>query len=276
MTELQEFWRMYKAEKAVICQPTTMSTDYAQAEQYILRNPETGRAAITYQLQQQPRKTAIKVAARIKSVYRWAHETGLVATNPVANYKLPKTAQEEDVVVIPRHEEPLLFAGLERSGNRPSYASLARFMGQTALRTGEAFAVHLDDIRDGMLLVHRNWTLTHSLKNSTKTNRRRRVPLNPVAQGILERLAPGAINGFIFPYNRYSFQDFFASRVKNMVEQGVLSHHYRPYDLRHTVISRWIEAGISIPQIAQWAGNSNEVIFRHYAGVTQQYEMPVL
>jgi hypothetical protein len=41
-------------------------------------------------------------------------------------------------------------------------------------------------------------------------------------------------------------------------------------------LSRWIEAGIPVAQVAKWAGNSTEVIFKHYCNVTQDYEMPVL
>jgi hypothetical protein len=41
-------------------------------------------------------------------------------------------------------------------------------------------------------------------------------------------------------------------------------------------ISRWLEAGISVAQCAKWAGNTSEVIWKHYAGTTQECEMPVL
>jgi hypothetical protein len=35
-------------------------------------------------------------------------------------------------------------------------------------------------------------------------------------------------------------------------------------------------AGIPVTQAAQWAGNTSEVIWKHYAGSTKDYEMPVL
>ena len=41
-------------------------------------------------------------------------------------------------------------------------------------------------------------------------------------------------------------------------------------------ISRWLEAGIPVAQAAQWAGNTSEVIWKHYASNTTDYEMPVL
>lgn len=40
----------------------------------------------------------------------------------------------------------------------------------------------------------------------------------------------------------------------------------RPYDLRHTAITTWLNAGVPIAEVARRAGNSPEVIHRRYAG----------
>jgi integrase len=64
--------------------------------------------------------------------------------------------------------------------------------------------------------------------------------------------------------------------VSERHEVGLISNLYRPYDCRHTAISRWIEAGIPVPQVAAWAGNTSEVIFKHYCNATQEYDMPEL
>ncbi|MEV8634593.1 hypothetical protein AB0395_23335 [Streptosporangium sp. NPDC051023] len=39
----------------------------------------------------------------------------------------------------------------------------------------------------------------------------------------------------------------------------------RVYDLRHACLSTWLNAGISPKQVAEWAGNSVEVLLRTYA-----------
>jgi integrase len=39
----------------------------------------------------------------------------------------------------------------------------------------------------------------------------------------------------------------------------------RPYDLRHTCLSTWLNAGIPPRQIAEWAGHSLEILLRTYA-----------
>ncbi len=40
----------------------------------------------------------------------------------------------------------------------------------------------------------------------------------------------------------------------------------RPYDLRHTCITRWLNAGVPIAEVARRVGNSPEVIHRRYHG----------
>jgi hypothetical protein len=37
------------------------------------------------------------------------------------------------------------------------------------------------------------------------------------------------------------------------------------YDLRHAAVSTWLNAGISPTQVAEWAGQSPEVLWRNYA-----------
>jgi hypothetical protein len=39
----------------------------------------------------------------------------------------------------------------------------------------------------------------------------------------------------------------------------------RPYDLRHACLFTWLNAGVDAPQVAEWAGNSVEVLLRVYA-----------
>ncbi len=39
----------------------------------------------------------------------------------------------------------------------------------------------------------------------------------------------------------------------------------RPYDLRHACLSTWLNAGVAPAQVAEWAGNSVEVLLRTYA-----------
>ena len=234
---------------------------------------------MTWVLQQKPTKTSRRVAMYVKSLYRWAtnEDIALVERNPILSFKMPKAPQEdEEIIVIPRNEVSIVISTLEGKLRKPKYnwAFYSEFMLQTAMRTGEVRALRWEDIKDNKILVHSNYTLTHGHKDSTKTNRKRWVPLNQRCQEILDKTPRE--DSYIFPYNRYAFQSYFYDRMKELKEENIITHRYRPYDLRHTAISRWIESQIPVAQVASWAGNSSEVIWKHYCNVTQEYEMPVL
>lgn len=278
---LQNAWEEFKNERSVTLCPTSLVSDYAQVTKWIMRCPitdmEDGRQVLTWVFKQKPIKSARRVAMYVKSLYRWAtsEDIGYLQKNPILTFRMPKPPQgDEEIVVIPRGEVSLLLSAFEARQKKNPWSAYAEFMLQTAMRTGEVRAMKWDDIKDDKVLVHANFTLTHGLKNSTKTNKKRSVPLNVRAKQILEKQPQD--DEYVFPCNRNSFMSFFYDRAKELKEAELITHRYRPYDLRHTAISRWLEEDIPVAQAAKWAGNSSEVIWKHYVNVTQDYEIPIL
>jgi len=280
---VSEVWAMFLQERSISLCPTSLASDYRQVSKWLARCPiqdlAQGRQVLIWLLNQKPILAARRVCMFVRSMYRWAcaDDVGLLQGNPVANFRMPKAPQKScEITVIPRHEVALVLAGLSAKMHHKTvdWSLFAEFMLQTAMRTGEVRAARWIDIKESRLLVHSNYTLTHGLKDSTKTNKQRWVPLNPRAQEILEQLPRDS--HYIFPWNRQAFQSFFSQRMSEMHRAGLIEKRYRPYDLRHVAISRWLEAGIPVTQAAQWAGNTSEVIWKHYAGSTTDYEMPVL
>jgi len=281
MLTLQQAWEEFKQERSISLCPTSLVSDYAQTTKWLNRCPITdlteGRKVMSWVLSQKPIKSSRRVSMYVKSLYAWAssEEIGYLDKNPIGKYKMPKPPQsEEEVIVIPKNECTLLLTAFKAKQKKNNWAAYSEFMLQTAMRTGEVRAIKWDDIKENKLLVHSNYTLTHGLKNSTKTNKKRTVPLNERSQQIL-RDQP-QISEYVFPYDRNSFMSFFYDRAKELKEADLITHRYRPYDLRHTAISRWLESQIPVAQAAKWAGNSSEVIWKHYVNVTQDYEIPIL
>lgn len=283
-TTLNDAWQQFVAERSISLAATSLNSDYRQVTKWLARCPhqefETdGRKALTWVLQQQPIQSSRRVAMYLKSLYRWASQEDiqLIERNPIQTFKMPKAPQrDEEVVVIPRKEVGLVLVALEakQTYRKTNWASYAEFMLQTAMRTGEVRALRWQDVKDDKILVHQNYTLTHGLKNSTKTNKKRWVPLNEKCQEILSTLEK--TDDFIFPWDRLAYQSYFRKKMEKLKAADLITHLYRPYDLRHTAISRWIEAGIPVAQVASWAGNTADVIWKHYANTTQDYEIPVI
>jgi len=280
---LHRLWSAFVEERSISLCPTSLTSDYRQVDKWLARcpiqDPAEARKIMIWVLGEKPVLTARRVAMYTKSMYRWAcqEDVALLQRNPLASFKMPKAPQrDEEIIVIPRTEVGLVLAALDakltyRSVNWSWYAE---FMLQTAMRTGEVRALRWSDIKDDKILVHQNYTLTHGLKTSTKTNKKRWVPLNAKCKTILDSLPQD--NAYLFPWQRVAFQSYFRKKLEPLHRTELISHLYRPYDCRHTAISRWIEAGIPVPQVAAWAGNTSEVIFKHYCNTTQEYEMPVL
>jgi integrase len=280
---LAELWDAFVAERSIALCPTSLTSDYRQIRKWLHRCPvqdtEQARQIMIWVLGQTPVLTSRRVAMYVKSMYKWASQEDVahLARNPIASFKMPKAPQRDiDIIVIPRNEVGIVLAALAAkcSYQDVNWSWYTEFMLQTAMRTGEVRALQWSDIKENKILVHSNWTLTHGYKDSTKTNKKRWVPLNSRCQAILEQLPRE--NECIFPWNRLAFQSYFRKKLQPLHGVGLISHLYRPYDCRHTAISRWIEAGIPVPQVANWAGNTSEVIFKHYCNTTQEYEMPVL
>jgi integrase len=282
--KLIDAWNEFLKEKSVFLCPTSLQSDYRQTSKWLKQCPvqdiNEGRKIMMWILSQEPQLSNRRVAMYLKALYRWmvSEDVEMIQKNPIANFKMPKKPQKDkDIIVIPQSEQDLVLNALEpneRITNRKNWRHYSEFMLQTGMRTGEVRALRWKDIKNNQVYVHQNYTLTHGLKNSTKTNETRWVPLNEIALKIIK--STSEVDEFIFPWNRYAFQSWFYDRMKQLHEDGIIEKRYRPYDLRHTAISRWIEAGIPVAQVAKWAGNSTEVIFKHYCNVTQSYEIPVL
>lgn len=287
MTTLTDLWAAFTAERSLSIEPTTAVT-YRQVALWLercpVKDPEQGRMALVWIMQQKPEKAALRVGQYIKTMYRWAcaEDVALVARNPVASFKFPKAKRrvDIDITVLPREAVDDVMAALRAASSRKAqWHLLAQFMLQTGMRTGEAFGIQWADVdlEARQVLVRGNFTITHGYLDRTKTGRNRLVPLNPIALAVLkerQRAADG--EPFVFPWNRNSFQTTFRSRMLKLRSQGVLDFLARPYTLRHTALSRWVEEGVPIQQVAKWAGNSSEMVWSHYAGCTTNYEMPTL
>ena len=280
---LEELWNAFVEERTISLCPTSLTSDYRQVGKWLARCPiqdfKEAKKIMMWVLKEKPVLSSRRVAMYLKTMYKWAvqEDVGYLDRNPLASFRMPKAPQkDEEIIVIPRNEVDTVLQTLaqKRTYRSVNWSAYTEFMLQTAMRTGEVRALEWKDIKENKILVHQNYTLTHGLKNSTKTNKKRWVPLNNKCKEILNKLPQE--NQFIFPWDRVAYQSYFRKKLQPMHQKGLISHLYRPYDCRHTAISYWIESGIPVPQVAAWAGNTSEIIFKHYCNTTKEYEMPEL
>jgi integrase len=180
-TTLSELWSAFLEERSISLCPTSLTSDYSQVTKWLKRCPiqdlNEARKIMIWVLGEKPVLSSRRVAMYTKTMFRWAaqEDVGYLDKNPLASFKMPKAPQkDEDIVVIPRDEVGLVLAALEakKTYKTVNWGWYTEFMLQTAMRTGEVRALRWSDIKDNKILVHQNWTLTHGLKDSTKTNKK--------------------------------------------------------------------------------------------------------
>ena len=135
-----------------------------------------------------------------------------------------------------------------------------------------------------------------ALKEGLKTQDKRKFPINPQLQAILQSIKPKSYqeSEFVFRGKKGGIIDFgdfcnhawkgYKNRHGKMIEGIVtrlvierkVGEYGRPYQCRHTFITLCLESGIDCKDVARWVGNSPEIIYRHYAGNRRDLQVPEL
>ena len=71
-------------------------------------------------------------------------------------------------------------------------------------------------------------------------------------------------------------QRYWVTVINSLVEDGKLHKYLKPYSLRHSGITRLIRNGYDIATVASLAGNSTEMICKHYLAAHNEILLPEL
>jgi integrase len=231
-----------------------------------------------------------KVLVVISAVLSAAVEWNRIPTNPVWRMRKPSTARQRyprpfPPLVVERIRLRMIRRNTKDDGRRAlADACLVSVMSYAGLRPGEALALRWDDISYRTILVDK--AIADGAVVGTKTGVARTVPL--VMQVSLDlvglREARGGMGqDLVFPsasgspWSRSEFNNW-----RNRVWKPILVDlscddsrlatlaTARPYDCRGSFVSMHLRAGTSPLEVAQWAGHSPAVMFRHYANVIEE------
>ncbi len=175
---------------------------------------------------------------------------------------------------------------LAASASNPRWAvvhwySLLSF--HTCLSSNEIRALRIRDID----LVSE--VLTVPNEGAKNPYRRRTIPLDPDAVWAAERLLERAHSlgaadpqDYLFPFRDIRGNRYLPSRPMTVhgiralweeVRAATGFKSFRPYDTRHTGITRLMEAGQSMNIVMAFAGHVNEKMTRHYTHISEQAKM---
>jgi integrase len=245
--------------------------------------------------------TAKRIVKVLGSACRWCKRRGVLLYNPFDDMSRevpsPPAKLEEVEVFSPEEIETICKAYSEHPQYK-RFLPLVRFLALTGCRPEEAIGLRWRNVRDREGYVIFCEVVTYLAGKSvemdqTKTGKPRRFPMNDELKALLKSLPKKDRNAFVFPgqtqYKPINYNHFYRSWhgcmsgakryvgiVMKLAEEGEISQYLPPYNLRHSAITRFLERGIPVARVARWVGNSPRMIFEHYLGAIEEFEVPEL
>jgi len=242
--------------------------------------------------------TVARKKAVLFNVFEYGVELGILSVNPLTqvSWRPPKNTDEVDPQVVINSDQGwrLLFAVAEQGLMGRRLVAFFALMLLAALRPAEALWVRDVNLVSlpmsgwGELLLRRSYPRSGTAWTDCGTSREERslkhrsaketrpVPLHPDLVALIKehidefgygpggRLFTGPRGGQIdeSTYLRIWNTARLAALTPGELALGLAD---RPYDLRHTAVSSWLNAGVPPTQVAEWAGHSVAVLHKVYA-----------
>jgi integrase len=194
--------------------------------------------------------------AFMKLIFRKAQEWGYVVSSPVSKIKLFKE-EESDMRILTDAEAQRL---IEAAGSNYHLAHLQPILIvalTTAMRKKEICRLRWEfegyenekELADSIVDLKKR--LIYIPSELAKNHKKRYIPLSPFLIDFFEKLKENSRSDYVF--NVENFYHSFKT-VKKLAE---IKGRLRIHDLRHTAISRMIEAGVDVVTVSRIAGHSN-------------------
>ena len=196
----------------------------------------------------------------IRCALNLAVDWGILQTNPVSKIKL---FNEDNQVerYLTEAELKRLMKVLGDYENRPM-ACIVLWLLATGARAGEAKAARWEDID----LEHRVWVIQ---SKTSKSKKRRSVPLNDIALSVLDELKGSRQNpsGHLFIGKRGPYRHL-TKNWERLCEAANLCG-LRIHDVRHSFASMLVNAGHSLYEVQQALGHSDPKVTMRYSHLTK-------
>ncbi len=277
-----ELWQKYLEYKRPRLSPNTMKNQMAAVTSHLNRLPK-GKVGDAIDIRDWLIANLSPDAARrtlmqCSACCRWAVRSQLITENPFRNFAVEikvRKPKPEDIDPFTKEEQLAIIAAFDKT----PYGPFVRFLLLTGCRTGEARGLKWKHVRRTTIVFAEALSATGDTTD-TKTHTSRQFPINRQLQSLLESVKPSkkpdpeayvftSVEGTI-----RTFQSQWQKIVSDLVIEGRVERYRAQYNTRHSAITNFLEAGITIPQISRWVGNSPEIIMKHYAGTVRSVQVP--
>lgn len=151
----------------------------------------------------------------------------------------------------------------------------------TGCRPSEAIALRWSDVAPDLSELTFNSAILagkggRQRYQGLKTQPSRTFPCSDNLRAILTEARSRGDSELVFPTvtgKPINPGDFIRKHWRPLLKDAGVKYR-SPYKMRHTFITRCLEAGIDAKDVAAWVGNSPETIYRRYAGVNKKLSVP--
>ena len=189
-----------------------------------------------------------------KVIFGTAHKLDIVAENPFSHIRAgPNVAS--DWVYISELELGKILDACPSDTWRRAFA-LARLVG---MRRGEIMRLRWADVGDQWIKI-----LPEEINGARLDGTKQRVRTVPVPPKLREILAAGRgePNDFVC---RFPTENVHRDALVIIRRAGLDAYSKPFHTLKKSLASDWLAAGIPVSDVAQWLGDSVEVLMKHYA-----------
>ena len=226
-----------------------------------------------------------KITYTLSALFKACVKNGVLLQNPVANATKPRIGEKDTPAHLDNTQIPIFLNTLGELDIENSTRVSLSLMLMLGLRSGEARGLRWIDIDfcSGIVSIEKNVgdTFGGLALTELKTKRsRRKLPLSPLLHDILLEhkysqddysRSLGSVwqdNGVICPNTTGGLMDKATpnkavKRILNASKE--LPQNLTAHGLRHTFISLLISNGVDVVNVAALAGDTIEIISKHYA-----------
>lgn len=296
---LNVVWENYKKLKENVVMPSTKKCCWATTERCMKSvNPkllEIDKAPqfIAALLENYAPGTLRPVMGDINAAVNLAVNMKMIQDNPYQSIKLPKKIKKpiecyEDneikEIFEAFHEDT--YCSKFTSAKHSHYYYYVSTLGLTFARPEEIIALTWNDLKTKADKTYLRISKVYS-KGFIQTSKTKEIRLFKCNKQLTELLqqAPRIENehNLMFPSIQGGYinhgnwsKRYWRPIINGLVSDGKLHKYLKPYVLRHSGITRAIRLGFDIATIAALAGNSTEMIAKHYLAAHNEIELPEL
>jgi integrase len=214
----------------------------------------------------------------LKQAFKWAHDRGLLATNPTATLKNPVKRSAPILPFASWDEIDDLLEELDAKlrpmivvavgiGARPQEWSILRRKGDVDLKS-----------ETPTITISRRLSKDGKIVPATKNGQPRRVPLRPRVVEAIKSIPERIDTPFLFPGEKAKVINLkaFARDHWEPALAGAGLEHRGLYSLRHTFASWAIAENVNTFQLSRVMGTSIEMIDKHYGHLLQDADQALL